>query len=793
MKRAAQRARRFAGPDRSEAARGINLPTLLALRQGVAFIASPEGPGAGPLPLRFTAPEGGLVSIPASTEEIRAAEVIPAPDAASWPTVSPRLDRLAPVLSRLLSGDYSELRLQTGRDGLRATLVTSDGKEQPYPIAPKDALGFAAAVFIHAPRGVACTGVVNPGRVLLSVTRGARRHEYRLALSGVLTGPPPTAITDIGLSPSVLEMVLDSLDRTAAILLVSGGAASGRSTTLDLMGSTLAARGRRGGWIGTPSRASSSEIVWLADSLADWPFPESLHESAIDFLIVDHPMGPRDIALAAHLASSGRLVLASAPAADPEALSRAAHREMERGAAPQIPVFILRQALSRTVCPRCRTRVSIAAARARKLGFHRRDVEERERNGGLSVTRGRGCDTCAGTGASGLTGVFEFFGPDEGSGSLPHLREEGWRKALQGTLVLEDVLALPGAHRPMRTLREIQVHAGPSTTHTESIPAEPPPAPPTEKRKAQSGSSPTLNADAGAGPALAEAETLAELLAAAHAGQPAETDALTHLVASLCARAAGPQRLQNMLVASRGFHLSRHSVNTTLIALRIATALEIEGDPAETARCALLHDIGLLKAGVEPDAELVTAASEEVFDPSDCRLDPGPVLATLGCDDPALIEAIVRTQALLGFDRPPQEMRGRADHRFQAVALASLLELTYHGPARTEPFDLHDAASLVMEQHGRRFGPVIFRALLRAVPIFPIGSWVELSSGDLARVVSLNDDNHFRPRVELANGKTGDEPGGGRVVDLSRAPFLHIRQRVPNPFAATARPMTDTR
>ena len=58
------------------------------------------------------------------------------------------------------------------------------------------------------------------------------------------------------------------------------------------------------------------------------------------------------------------------------------------------------------------------------------------------------------------------------------------------------------------------------------------------------------------------------------------------------------------MVASRGFHLSRHSVNTTLIALRIAAALGIEGDPAETARCALLHDVGLLKAGVEPDSEL---------------------------------------------------------------------------------------------------------------------------------------------------------------------------------------------
>jgi hypothetical protein len=83
--------------------------------------------------------------------------------------------------------------------------------------------------------------------------------------------------------------------------------------------------------------------------------------------------------------------------------------------------------------------------------------------------------------------------------------------------------------------------------------------------------------------------------------------------------------------------------------------------------------------------------------------------------------------------------------------------------------------SLVMAQHGQRFSPLLFRALLRAVPIFPIGCLVELSSGDVARVVTQNEENHFRPRVEIASGAVGAER---RVVDLARAPFLHIRHRV---------------
>jgi hypothetical protein len=64
---------------------------------------------------------------------------------------------------------------------------------------------------------------------------------------------------------------------------------------------------------------------------------------------------------------------------------------------------------------------------------------------------------------------------------------------------------------------------------------------------------------------------------------------------------------------------------------------------------------------------------------------------------------------------------------------------------------------------------------------------VELSSGDLARVVSLNEDNHFRPRVEITASAGGQDPGERRVIDLARAPFLHIRHRVKGPGPSEAR------
>ncbi|MFQ5844885.1 MAG: hypothetical protein ACE5JG_07845, partial [Planctomycetota bacterium] len=733
----------------------------------------------------------GLVPIPASDEEIQAADLLPPPDAGSWPTVAPRPDLLAPTLSRLLSGDYIEMSLQPGRDGLKATLLTAHGEEQCFPIAPKDALGFLATVFRQAPGGVVRTGLEKPPRVALSVRPAPRHHEYRLRLAAVVPGPEPTSLNDVGLSPALLELMLESLDRTADIILISGGPSSGRSTTLQLLASALAGRGRRGGRIGPRRRKSPRDPCWLAEAVSDWPFPESLYSSAPDFVLIERLESPADLVLAARLASSGRLVLAGAPAADPELLARTAQRDLEAGAAPAVPVTVLGQSLVRCVCRGCVTWTTIPPTRMRRLGFHPRDVEQMERAGGLAVPHGQGCSECAGTGAAGLTGVFEYVGPDETRGSLPRMREEGWRKVVQGLVLLDDVAALAGAHRTMRTLREIMVRAGltqepavrerPGSGVRPGAAARPAPADPRGPRPAAEGGA------ARRGPAVAEAKALAALLKNTQRGQRADPSALVSLERSIAARGAAQVPLQEMMAPSDGFHLARHGVNTALIAVRLGRHLGLQDEAVRVARTALLHDAGLLRAGVVPDADLPATPSEETLDPSGSRFNPTPILNTLGCKDPSLPGAIAQVHALLSSDpqrgaEPPVREIGP-----QVVALASLIDLHRHGPGERRPADLHDVPSIVMEKHGRRFSPALFRALLRAIPIFPIGSLVELSSGDLATVVSLNENNHFRPRVEIRVAGGGERVDHRRVVDLARAPFLHIRHRVAgSPAAARA-------
>jgi hypothetical protein len=707
-------------------------PVLLAERQGIAFVAAPHGIGHVRLPRRYREHRTAVVALPATEDEVRSAEILPPIDPDAWPQALPRPDLLLPALSRLVLREQSELTLQRGRDGVKGTLVGPDGRRHPFPIAPRDALGLLAAVFRCAPRGVVpgpATGA--PPRLLLGVWPGTRPHEYRLRVLGAAAAPP-AVLADLGLSPALHEIVVETLDRPNGLVLVAGGSGSGCSTTLDRMAQALVLRGRSGGRIGprVDGPAGPGALPWVADGISDWPFPESLKEVAPDFVLLERIEEERDVILAGRLAAAGTLVLAGTDPGDPEALARRVRADLERASLPHLPVSVLLQALVRAVCSACRAETTLEPARALRLGFHRRDLEEMERLGGFLIGAGRGCAACAGTGCSGLLALYAWAGAEGFAAALPSLREEGWRRVAEGSASHDDVTALPGSDRAMRSLREIQVLAGTGPGPRASSRT-------TSAREAAAGSGAPIAARSGT-PA-SDAPALRRLLdAAPKIGSPAPFEELSRTLAGHADDSALDARLCDREGVS---DTARRACDVAIIAARLLAALGSAEDAPAAAFLALSWETGPGEGNDEPPF-----TAEEPTKDALRRI--GEVMASEG------------------------GVRARADLRVQAVALASLVHRTWRD-GRARGLDLHDVTSLVMAQHGQRFSPMLFRALLRTAPIFPIGCTVELSSGDRARVVEQNENNHFRPRVEIGSGRAER-----RVVDLARAPFLHIRQRV---------------
>jgi len=87
---------------------------------------------------------------------------------------------------------------------------------------------------------------------------------------------------------------------------------------------------------------------------------------------------------------------------------------------------------------------------------------------------------------------------------------------------------------------------------------------------------------------------------------------------------------------------------------------------------------------------------------------------------------------------------------------------------RTNVFTRAEALSLMLEQSGTEFNPVILKAFVNLMGAFPIGSLVALSTGEIGIIFDLNADPKFqlRPTVKLITDKTGNKIDG-ELVDLS--------------------------
>ena len=87
---------------------------------------------------------------------------------------------------------------------------------------------------------------------------------------------------------------------------------------------------------------------------------------------------------------------------------------------------------------------------------------------------------------------------------------------------------------------------------------------------------------------------------------------------------------------------------------------------------------------------------------------------------------------------------------------------------RTKDFTRAEALSLMLEQSGTEFNPIILKAFVNLMGVFPIGSLVALNTGELGIVFDLNPDPKllFQPSVKLITDASGNKVDG-EIVDLS--------------------------
>lgn len=109
------------------------------------------------------------------------------------------------------------------------------------------------------------------------------------------------------------------------------------------------------------------------------------------------------------------------------------------------------------------------------------------------------------------------------------------------------------------------------------------------------------------------------------------------------------------------------------------------------------------------------------------------------------------------------------------VGLLSMFESLIHVRSYRERLLPRDAIRLLIKNHKKAFDPTILKALIDAISLYPVGCFVQLNTGEVGQVVSVNPRLPLRPKVEIRFNRQGDEIPA-REVDLRNQPTLMVRR-----------------
>ncbi|OGR43676.1 MAG: hypothetical protein A2X35_08415 [Elusimicrobia bacterium GWA2_61_42] len=229
-------------------------------------------------------------------------------------------------------------------------------------------------------------------------------------------------------------------------------------------------------------------------------------------------------------------------------------------------------------------------------------------------------------------------------------------------------------------------------------------------------------------------------------------------------------------------YLRAHSANTAILALAMGLASDLE--PSELRLlgfCAMAHDIGMTEYGDLYGRE--GRLSEEEFSAITLHTESGVAKLDRIVDldykvkDRAKRIIFQTHERADGSGYPDRLSSEDIDPLAQLISVADVFEAMTHPRAWRESANPPDVVKELIEKEGRGFNARAVKALLSAVSIYPPGSLVLLSTGEIARVVKVNKGSLTRPLVEVLLDPDF-VPAAPALVDLLEHPLTSIENPV---------------
>ena len=211
-----------------------------------------------------------------------------------------------------------------------------------------------------------------------------------------------------------------------------------------------------------------------------------------------------------------------------------------------------------------------------------------------------------------------------------------------------------------------------------------------------------------------------------------------------------------------------HSINVCVFSTALASLFITEEERLnEIGKAAMLHDIGKILLHQKVADKQESLDHEEMKAVRRHPVDGARILEEM--EGVATLAVIVAFEHHMGYDMsgyPRIEAIARPDPISLLVQVADV----YDEMTSVRPYGKRSQPACAMAEMssgaGTYFEPRLLKEFIGMMGIFPPGTAVELDTGEIGMVESVNKKNLLRPNVKILRGKDGEELEEDFVVDL---------------------------
>lgn len=225
-------------------------------------------------------------------------------------------------------------------------------------------------------------------------------------------------------------------------------------------------------------------------------------------------------------------------------------------------------------------------------------------------------------------------------------------------------------------------------------------------------------------------------------------------------------------------YLLYHSVNTSIYAIEVGLGLGYERtDLMDLGISAVFHDIGMVKYLhlVNQPRSLTPKEYSEV---KNHTISGAQILKEInGLSQAASDVAYQHHERIDGSGYPSGIKTESINKCAKIMGLVDVYDAMVHKrPYRDSNLPQEVVKEILNNKNA--FEYELIKILIERLGVFPLGSLVELNTGEIARVVKLNHNITLRPMVEIIYDTDGKVPKENKMLDLTSQPTIYIKGSV---------------